>query len=215
VRRRRGFPATRIRLDTQPPDPYSEDDFDHEDSNRSANPHFSSVLDARLKRRAVLQGGLGLAVSTGLFGAAAFTAPDAVAAPAAGKRGVLGFTTVPVTRANTITVPPEYEFRIILPWGEPVTGSYPTYRDGGLNSGADQEQQMGMHHDGMQYFPMWRGQPGNRHGLLAMNHEYIDTNALHPSGATRVGIARDADQVRKEIAAHGVSVVEIVEDAGQ
>ncbi|WP_058834491.1 PhoX family protein [Luteimonas abyssi] len=196
---------------TQPhaPIPYGEHDFDHEDSNRSGNPHFADVLDVRLKRRRLLQGGIGLAVGLGLLGSAgALAAPGKPAFP--GRRSPLGFTAVPVGRGDDIIVPPEYTFSVILPWGEPIAGRYPPYRDGGLNSGAEQEQQVGMHHDGMHFFPL-RGDALHRSsaGLLVMNHEYIDALALHPDGpVTRNGI-RDADQVRKEIAAHGVSVVEL------
>ncbi|WP_368565277.1 PhoX family phosphatase [Pseudoxanthomonas sp. UTMC 1351] len=197
--------------------PYSEDDFDHEDSNRSENPHFSDVLANHLDRRQLLKGGLGLAVTAGLFSHAGLSEAS-VARPdprpdhlRPGRGKPLGFTAVAVSRANTVVVPPEYNFDIILPWGEPITGRYPAYLDGGLNSGADQEQQMGMHHDAMHYYPMSRGPiQGSRHGLLAMNHEYIDTDAAHPTGATWIDGVRDRDQVRKEIAAHGVSVVEIV-----
>ena len=54
----------------------------------------------------------------------------------------------------------------------------------------------------------------NEHGLLCVNHEYIDQPKMHPNGATVVGGVRTvADEVRKEIAAHGVSVVEIRKDA--
>ena len=47
--------------------PYGRDDFDTEDSNRSGNPHFSEILQARLSRRQILGGGLGVAVTAGLF----------------------------------------------------------------------------------------------------------------------------------------------------
>ena len=43
---------------------------------------------------------------------------------------------------------------------------------------ADQALQAGMHHDGMHYFPL----QGSAHGLLAMNHEYLDEGLLFPDG---------------------------------
>jgi len=46
--------------------------------------------------------------------------------------------------------------------------------------------------------------------LLVLNHEYIQAPLLHPNGPTVVDGKRvDVDEVRKEINAHGVSVVEI------
>jgi len=201
--------------DQLPPVPYSEADYDYEDSNRSANPHFSDILRARLSRRRILAGGLGLAVASGVFAPVGLGHAAAIAGKPSPQpkalANALGFTAVPVGRDDAIVVPAGYVAEAILSWGEPITGSYPPYLDGGLNSGADQEQQIGMHHDGMHYFPLPgpRDAAGSKHGLLVMNHEYVDQNAMHPTGPITVGGVRDADQVRKEIAAHGVSVIEI------
>lgn len=199
-----------------PPVPYSEADFDHEDSNRSDNPHFSEILETTISRRKLLGGGVGLAVSAGLFAQSGLSQAISRATSAAGGTAspkaiaAMAFTAVPVGRADDIVVPTEYSAQVLLPWGTPITGSYPAYLDGGLNSGADQEQQMGMNHDGMHFFPMSaNAADANTHGLLVMNHEYIDENALHPSGQTATNGIRDIDQVRKEIAAHGVAIVEI------
>ena len=181
--------------DQLPPVPYSEADYDYEDSNRSANPHFSDILRTRLSRRQILGGGLGLAVASGVFAPAGLSHAAAIAGkPAPQPKALakaLGFTAVPVGRDDAIVVPAGYVAEAILSWGEPISGSYPAYLDGGLNSGADQEQQIGMHHDGMHYFPLpgLRDEDGSKHGLLVMNHEYIDQNtctrpARSPSAAS-------------------------------
>ena len=169
-------------------------------SNHSDNPTFSSILEATLKRRSVLKGGTGLAVAS------------MVTLPLAGcmASSRLGFKAVLPTDANTVTLPEGYSAKVFIPWGTPITGSYPAYLDGGMNTGEDQEQQIGMHHDGMHFFPIKRS---SQHGLLCVNHEYIDQDAMHPAGATSVdGIRTIADEVRKEVAAHGVSVVEIMKN---
>jgi secreted PhoX family phosphatase len=64
---------------------------------------------------------------------------------------------------------------------------------------------MGMHHDGIHYYPL----DGSRRGLLVMNHEYTDDGLLHPEGMANW----TADKVRKAQAAHGVSVIEVAVDA--
>ncbi|MGH8032900.1 MAG: PhoX family protein [Luteimonas sp.] len=203
-----------------PPVPYSEADFDYEDSNRSGNPHFSDLLRRQLNRRQLLGGGLGLAVSTGVFAHSSIAtavgrAVGSNASPARAVSAPLSFTAVPVGRADDIVVPAEYAFQVLLPWGTPITGNYPAYVDGGLNTGAEQEQQIGMNHDGMHFFPLSTQQAdANSHGLLVMNHEYIDPNALHPNGPTSSNGVRDADQVRKEIAGHGVSIAEVRKQSG-
>jgi uncharacterized protein len=190
------------------------DSGDEPMSNHSANPHFASILDKRLSRRQVLSGSLTAAVA-GMFGAASLASaasakllpPAAQARPPFGLDPALGFDAIPVTRADAATLPYGYKAQALIPWGTPLTGSYPPYDGVNGNSGAEQEQQVGSHHDGMHYFPM--PDDPNGHGLLCLNHEYVDQRVLHPNGPTFVNGRRPTDEVRKEIAAHGISVVEI------
>ena len=177
-----------------------------EDSNASSNPSIHQLSDPA--RRTVLQGSLG-ATLAGLLGPLAACASDPRPAAAGASPGVaatpplLGFKSVPVSQADAVTVPEGYSAQVLLPWGEPVgiAGQMPAFRDDASNSGAEQELQMGMHHDGLHYFPL----DGSRRGLLVMNHEYVDYGLLYPD-ATRTW---NADKVRKAQAAHGVSVSEI------
>lgn len=191
-------------------------------SNFSPNPHFDSVLQARLGRRGMLRGSIGAAV------AAMFAAPLAgcgsddkdstvtpdpeppAPQPPAPK---LGFTGIATNRADTITVPAGYTAAVIAAWGTPITGGYPDFLADASNTGEQQEQQMGQNHDGIHFFPIDLKSGGNSssEGLLVMNHEYIEQNVLHNGGADNSN-PRPADQVRKEIAAHGVSIVHIKRD---
>ncbi|WP_137887145.1 PhoX family phosphatase [Pseudomonas sp. 2FE] len=188
-------------------------------SNHSRNPHLNELI-ADLGRRQVLAGGAAL-------GALAFLGvalPDAAQAaePASAALGLpfkrrsrLPFTPVAVTRADSITVPQGYKVSAFIPWGTPITGRYPAFLEDASNSAQDQAEQIGMHHDGMHFFPIDAPRSysqGHRsdHGLLVLNHEYVDAPLLHPNGPTAVNGKRvNADEVRKEINAHGVSVVEI------
>ena len=128
------------------------------------------------------------------------------------RRTRLPFVPVAVTRADTITVPSGYTATTFIPWGTPITGRYPAWLEDASNTAEDQAQQVGMHHDGMHFFPMNAKLGGRQsdHGLLVLNHEYIDAPLLHRNGPTVVDGKRvNVDEVRKEINAHGVSVVEI------
>jgi secreted PhoX family phosphatase len=87
-----------------------------------------------------------------------------------------------------------------------------TWQADGSNSAADQANAMGMHHDGMHFFPI---DGSSDDGLLAINFEYIDTAALHPAGPTTVDGKRPAEEVRKEINAHGAGVVRIRKVSGR
>ncbi|HIO28644.1 PhoX family protein [Marinobacter salarius] len=190
--------------------------------NHSSNTPFHQVLAARMQRRTVMKGSVGAALASvmglGLAGCGSDDDDDNGSSTGGSSANTdLGFKAVAVSTANEVVVPEGYSSVAFLPWGTPITGSYPEYKADGTNTGADQEQQMGMHHDGVHFFPIDQKAGGNSstEGLLVMNHEYINQSALHANGPTNAGDnggVRPADEVRKEIAAHGVSVVHIKRD---
>ena len=168
-----------------------------EDSNRSRNPDIHRVSDPA--RRVVLQGGLG-ALAAGLW------APWLAGCASAGSMGgpLLGFNSVPVTEKDTLVVPAGYSAVAIAAWGEPVgmPGNMPAWKPDASNSAADQAVQMGMHHDGIHYFPI---DGSSTRGLLVMNHEYTDDGLLHTDGMK----PWTAEKTCKSQAAHGVAVIEV------
>lgn len=202
-------------------DELDPDDFS---SNPSAAPTFIDVAQARLSRRSVLRGGMLAAagfMTTSLLAdtPAAYAAATGKPGGAAGGGGLLGFRPIPPSTADEVVVPRGYTAVPFIPWGTPLHPSGPRFVPGtpplvpGGNTAADQEQQVGMHHDGMHYFPLGRGGDASRRGLLVLNHEYTDENYLHTGTTSRP--ARDqytSGMVRKSQAAHGVTVAEIRED---
>ena len=175
-------------------------DFDSmEDSNRSTNPSIHEISDPA--RRVVLLGGIG-ALTLGAL--APWLVSRAAAAPAAGGRPLIGFKSVPVSEKDAVVVPEGYEAVAFAAWGEPVgvPGNMPTFRWDASNSAADQAVQMGMHHDGIHYFPF---DGSSTHGLLVMNHEYTDDGLLFPDGKKNW----TAEKVGKAQAAHGIAVIEV------
>jgi secreted PhoX family phosphatase len=174
----------------------AEDFGTMEDSNRSANPSIHEV--SHPARRVWLQGGLG-ALAAGLAGPWL-----GGRATAAGAGPLIGFKGIPTSTQNTLVVPEGYEAVALAPWGDPVgvPGNLPAFRWDAGNSAAEQAVQMGMHHDGLHYFPI---DGSSTRGLLVMNHEYTDDGLLHPDGMK----TWSAEKVRKAQAAHGVSVIEI------
>ena len=182
-------------------------DFDWmEDSNRSGNTSWLAVSDPA--RRVWLRGGLGSALAAA-FGPLAATLAGCATGAAPSTR--LGFQPIGVSVADTVTVPSGYLAEVIAPWGEPVgiAGALPAFRPDAGNSAADQAVQFGMHHDGIQFYPLADAESGGaggpQRGLLVMNHEYVDDGLLHPNGLADWS----AEKVRKSQAAHGVSVVEV------
>ena len=174
-------------------------DYDSmEDSNRSSNPSIHQVSDP--SRRVWLRGGMA-AVAGAAFGP--LVTGCATITPKAGEP-LLGFKSVAVSTADAVIVPEGYVAQVIAAWGEPigVPGNMPAWRGDASASAADQAVQMGMHHDGIHFYPL--AGDGTR-GLLAMNHEYTDDGLLHTDGLK----AWSAEKVKKAQAAHGVSVTEV------
>src|SRR5690554_6120803 len=194
----------------------------------SGNRSFASVLEARLARRTVLKSTAGAAalgfMSLGLAGCLSSDNDDDDRAPGGGDGGeagpLLGFTAIPTSESDEIVVPEGYSYQVILPWGTPILGSMPAFALD--NTGAEQAEQVGSHHDGMHFFPIEGEEPfegSSEEGLLVMNHEYVEPRFMHVnhigqrlgSGAVVMNDdgTRDTDQALKELHAHGVSVVHI------
>ncbi len=182
-------------------------DFDAmEDSNRSNNPSIHDVSDPR--RRILLKGSMTVAAGA-LLSPLAACGVTPLAAPAA----LLGFKRVPMSTTDAIVVPEGYVAQTIAPWGDPigVAGIMPAWKPDGSNSAADQNVQMGMHHDGIEFYALGAGEQANRSGLLVMNHEYTDDGLLHTDGLA----TWSAEKVKKAQAAHGVSVIEVAMKDGR
>jgi secreted PhoX family phosphatase len=193
-------------------------------SNHSNNATFAQVLT---ERRQFLKGSLGTAVAAfmgvSLVGcggdsddndnpgsSSSSSSSVSSSSSSSSLAPLLGFAAIATNRLDTITVPTGYTATTFVPWGTPLTGAMPAYKSDATNTGADQEQQVGAHHDGVYFFPMDAKTTGTNssEGLLVMNHEYIDDKLFHKNGPT-LGATRPADEVRKEIAAHGVSVIHV------
>ena len=177
-----------------------------EDSNRSSNPSIHDLSDPA--RRTLLRGGLGATV-TGFLAPLSGVAALSACATGSGSGPLLGFRSVPVGTADTITVPEGYSVQVIAPWGDPVglSGENAAFKWDGGNTAAEQETQFGMHHDGIHFF----AQNGSASGLLVMNHEYSDDGLLHADGMK----TWTRDKVRKAQAAHGVAVFEVEQKDGR
>jgi secreted PhoX family phosphatase len=74
----------------------------------------------------------------------------------------------------------------------------------GTQTWREQEQQAGMHHDGIAYFHL-----DDDRGLLAINHEYCDTGLLFAVPGEQDKPTWLPDEAKKVLAAHGVSIIEV------
>jgi secreted PhoX family phosphatase len=196
--------------------------FDDEDSNRSANPSFDSVLQARLSRRNILRGGFGTAM-TAAFGASALTAcgggDDNPLTPQPPQpkptETLLSFAAVDKNLNDTITVPSGYTAAVVFATGDPIFAGVSAYKNDGTDTGFD--KRAGDCHDGMEYFGLSAtGTPdasSSDRALLGMNFEYITPQFLHAKGPS--ALPRPANEADIEVDAHGVAIVEFRKSFGK
>lgn len=191
--------------------------------NHAGNAPFSTILEANLSRRTLTRGGLSaaLAVFSGsMLAACGGGSDDKVAEPGPAPQPTpdpkpelkLGFESLPTSMTDACVVPAGYVAHVLGAWGTPLNDKAADWKSDGSNTAEDQLNATGMHHDGMHFFPL---EGSSTEGLLVVNHEYIDENALHPNGPTGTGSGekRPAEEVRKEINAHGVAVMHIKKNA--
>ena len=188
--------------------PHQSPDFQTE--NFSNNPSFDSVLNTRLSRRTLLKGSLAAATAVYVGGGNALAAPRP--SPASNLR--LNFKPVAKSRADILTLPTGYSWSLLLGTGDPLAASVPDYANDGSDSAESFTLRAGDHNDGMHFFGIGKNGKWDRNasdrGLICINHEAVTAAFLHPHGATiSNGKRTSADEVMKEMLAHGVSVAEV------
>lgn len=198
-------------------------DADDIDCNDSPNEHFNTILNARLSRRSLLRGGFASA-ATAVLGATGLSAcgsdngpldPAPPVTPAPAPEKLLAFSAVSKSLADAVVVPAGYTATVLYALGDPISATTPAFKNDGTDG--DFEQRAGDHHDGMEFFGLSpSGSPSTTssdRGLLAINHEAttdekLSSFFLHPAGGTST-LPRPAAEVDKEVALHGVAVVEV------
>lgn len=202
-------------------------------SNESGNRPFEEVLSVNMGRRNLLKAGATLAGGAA-FGFSAMAQSNSLTlhnALLGFNEQLIGFTSV--TRAQGAgpnpAISPEYNYSVVFPWGDPIKPSGPAY--GLPMTSSKQEQQIGIGHDGMWYFPIldpnasrfgwdalrdsdpWTSGYlsesgvagyGDLNGVLCLNHEF-GTNAH----ILRKANPESLEDVRISQLAHGMSVLHI------
>ncbi len=173
--------------------------------NTANNPHLDQIDVAR---RQWIRSNLAAVTLLASSPAAFATKAPSASRKSAIKSELLSFTAVPIAVSDAVVVPLAYEAQVLFRWGDAVGDKQgaPTFKADASNAWQEQALQAGMHHDGIEYFPLNRT---GSYGLLAMNHEYTDDGLLHSDGMKNWS----ADKVRKAQEAHGVSVIEVQQQA--
>lgn len=171
--------------------------------NPSDNPTFESILQRRLDRRALLKG----AALSASFLVVGSTPLARLGTGEAAARGTsLGFEPISLNTEDRVTVPEGYQSQVLIRWGDPLTSTAPAFRLD-AQSAAAQAEQFGYNCDFVGFFPLPRwGARTSTTGLLAVNHEYTNPELMFPN---YVAGSPTREQVDIELAAHGVSIVEV------
>ncbi|MEO3474036.1 PhoX family phosphatase [Roseomonas sp. CAU 1739] len=174
-------------------------------SNPDPRRSIGALIEARYGRRALF--GAGVAAT------ALAMLPDAAAAqgvPVAGGPSTLGFQELRHQLSQRDSVAEGYEAQTVIRWGDPIFADGAAFQAGRSTPGS-QAKQFGYNNDYLDFFPLPQGSNAADHGLLAVNHEYTNTNLMWPGlGAGRSAALRaNAEQAQTEVAAHGMSIVEI------
>lgn len=194
-------------------------------ANTSETPSILELIEQRqLSRRGFLKTSLGATagataaamLGTGVVDGLTNFAEAAGMSPS--PLGGIGFTSVPanvIPMSDAVTVPPGYTAKVLVSWGDSLTAAAHWDTVGAMDE-ATQLRTFGAHNDGMHFFPFpATGAAGlaNERGLLVVNHEYCDPG-LVANTTSYNSIAMTQDLVNAQLAAHGVSVVEIQKKNG-
>ena len=170
---------------------------------------FDNLIQKQLSRRSVLQFGLGAMLASAMPLSSAATILQL-------HPQLMGFKAIPVADLlDEVVVPEGYRAEVFYRWGDPVSDG-PVFNMDASNSAAEQALQAGMHHDAIHFYSLPADSANSDHGLLVMNHEYLDLDVIHTDGShTHAPETYTADKVAKEQNAHGVSLIEVKRDNGQ
>ena len=170
---------------------------------------FDNLIQKQLSRRSVLQFGLGAMLASAMPLSSAATILQL-------HPQLMGFKAIPVADLlDEVVVPEGYRAEVFYRWGDPVSDG-PVFNMDASNSAAEQALQAGMHHDAIHFYSLPADSANSDHGLLVMNHEYLDLDIIHTDGShTHAPETYTADKVAKEQNAHGVSLIEVKRDNGQ
>jgi len=197
------------------------------DNNTSDNHHFRDILEQSMSRRDLIaktaSGAAALALASSLTACSDDNENGNIGddesnpnppADNNARPEKLNFSPVKKNLDDWVTVPEGYTATVLYAMGDSIHPNYSDWDDNNIPNGPSFQLRSGDCHDGMSYFGLSTktgryDENASEHGLLVMNHEYINQTFLHPQGPTKVDGRRPEDEVIREVNAHGVSIVHI------
>ncbi len=176
--------------------------------SESTAPIFAAVLEKYLSRRHFLRRSslLAAAVSATSIGAGSLLAGcDNKAAKIVGAS--LSFAELPHGLSDQLEVAAGYSSQVLVRWGDPIFADAPEF-DPMQQTAGSQSRQFGFNNDFIGFVPLPFGSESSDRGLLVVNHEYTSTGLMFPGSPKDNALTLAQTEV--DIAAHGLSVVEVV-----
>jgi len=184
-------------------------------SNPSANPTLGDVIAARLSRRDLMKGLLGVSAIAATVSPMALMAASEARAQGANTTPSFNFKEVVAGSDEMHYVAEGYDADVLIRWGDKVTANAPAF-DPTRQTADAQAMQFGYNNDYLGYIPL-NGR--SDHGLLVVNHEYTNEELMFPGlgrqdrDAKFAGMSKDLADI--EMMAHGGTVLELKRDGGK
>ena len=181
-------------------------------TNPTNNENFATIVERRLSRRDALKGFAATAAVGALTvgGISPLVLNDALAQAASS----IGFKEIGRGADENHHVAEGYKVDIVARWGDKLWADAPDFDPNKLTMAA-QEKWFGYNCDFIGYFPLPAGSNNSDNGILAVNHEYTSPELMW-SGITQKNALDKAtkETTEVELAAHGMSFVEVRKDGG-
>ncbi|MEX0298116.1 MAG: PhoX family phosphatase [Kordiimonas sp.] len=180
--------------------------------NKTSNPCvgngatlMAEIIDTRLSRRGFI-GGLAATAGLVMSGCAKIgTTPEL-----SFTSDEFRFQEIKHGIDETHHIPAGYNLDVVLKWGDPLFEDSPEF-DPYHQSEAAQLRQFGYNNDYLGIVDLPAGRDGKARALLCINHEYVTTPLMLPNVAATYPDSMTAELCLTEMAAHGGSVVEVME----
>jgi secreted PhoX family phosphatase len=183
----------------------SFDEFDEIVNPPKQTVDFDNIINAVISRRQALKVVSIAGASAGMFAfmhATPFSFNNAQA-----KEILVDFKEVIANALDTITVPENFKWDVVVSWGDPMWSKGKDFDHKTAGTFESQLLSFGDNNDGMFIFEH-KGKT-----ILAVNNEYVNNDLLHYANPSKK--PENENDIKKNKYAHGVSIVEIENKSGK
>ncbi len=176
-----------------------QDPDDNPAERQSSSTAFQEILKRRFSKRTFLKNAGLVAVALPLTGIANTSSSIS-------KSSSLSFNEIAHGLDKHLHLAKDYSAQVVLSWGDTLFSNADKFNPNKQNS-SSQLKQFGFNNDFVAYMPIPHSKKISTHGVLTVNHEYVNSTMMHPGSPRASDLS--LEQIDTEMAAHGLSIVEI------